>query len=262
MSKLCCTPTHSVDVTPCVLKMAEAKGGELYRADGVRILHDPYAPEMVEKYGRPGHTDEEVPPGHSRATDLDFRIDSPKAKDAQLLMQGFNPYADTVGPGIYGGIVKRDEAGKIVIGQQYQNHNPRPGPVYAGGGYTPMSKALRQGQQAVASLLDKFPDLVNEVSTGGATPLHMCGMGRDSQHVTAYIISRGGDCEAVDTYGYRPLHRMASNNLAIGAEALLEAGADPKAKTYHNETPLGIAQEARAHDVVAVLRQHLDRRLA
>ena len=30
---------------------------EHYRADGVRIQHDPYASGMAEKYGRPGETD-------------------------------------------------------------------------------------------------------------------------------------------------------------------------------------------------------------
>jgi len=80
-----------------------------YRKDGVRITHDPYAPGMADKYGTPGKTDNE----------------------------GFDPYADTVGPGIYGGIVKRDNDGQVLTGQQYQNHNPRPGPIYAGGGYTP-----------------------------------------------------------------------------------------------------------------------------
>merc|ERR1719502_2636088 len=70
-----------------------------YRADGVRITHDPYAKGMAEKYGAPGNTDAD----------------------------GFDPYADTVGPGIYGGTVQRDESGRVVIGKQYQNHNPRPG---------------------------------------------------------------------------------------------------------------------------------------
>jgi hypothetical protein len=31
----------------------------LYRADGVRIAHDPHAAGMREKYGAPGATDEE-----------------------------------------------------------------------------------------------------------------------------------------------------------------------------------------------------------
>merc|ERR1711966_546987 len=105
------------------------------RADGVRIQHDPYAPGMAEKYGAPGATDDE----------------------------GFDPYADSVGPGIYGGVVKRDESGRVIIGKQYQNHNPRPGPVYAGGGYTPVCKALGDNRQ-LSKLLDRHPDLVNDVS--------------------------------------------------------------------------------------------------
>ena len=87
----------------------------LIRHDGLKINYDPYAPEMVAKYGAPGKTDNE----------------------------GFDPYSDSVGPGIYGGRVKRDKTGEIVIGRQYQGHNSKPGPVYAGGGYTPMSNALR-----------------------------------------------------------------------------------------------------------------------
>lgn len=33
---------------------------EHYRADGVRITHDPFHPDMEAKYGRPGETDSEV----------------------------------------------------------------------------------------------------------------------------------------------------------------------------------------------------------
>jgi hypothetical protein len=194
---------------------------------GTRITHDPYAAGMAEKYGKPGKTDNE----------------------------GFDPYRDTVGPGIYGGIVKRDETGNVVIGKQYQNHNPRPGPLYAGGGYTPMSDALREGKKALKPLLDKYPDLANDISTGGATPLHMCGMGRDNQISTAYIIMRGGDVEALDTYGMTPMHRMASNNLGVGAAALLDAGADPSNPGKCGATPMQIAQQSEAHDVIRVLKE-------
>lgn len=208
---------------------ASAMATEYYRADGVRITHDPYMPGMVEKYGRPGQTDNE----------------------------GFDPYADTVGPGIYGGIVQRDpQTGEVVIGKQYQNHNPRPGPVYAGGGYTPVNNALRKGEASLQPLLDKYPDLVNDISTGGATPLHMCGMGRDNQRATAYLITRGADVEALDTYGMTPLHRMASNNLPIGAEALLQAGADPNNAGKCGATPLQIASESQARAVAEVIQRH------
>ena len=219
----------------CAAAMGESGGGECApyadmrrRDDGVKILHDPLAAGMVEKYGAPGETDDE----------------------------GFDPYADTVGPGIYGGIVKRDADGEIVIGRQYQDHNRRPGPVYAGGGYTPMSTAVHQGEEALRALLDRFPDLVNDVSTGGATPLHVCGMSQRGQRSTAYVIERGGNVEAVDTYGYRPLHRMASNNLATGAEALLAAGADVNAETWSGQTPLFVALSADAQEVADVIRRH------
>ena len=98
---------------------------EYYRADGVRMDFDPYSPGMAEKYGLPGSTDND----------------------------GFDPYADTVGAGIYGGSVKRDDNGEIVIGQQYQNHNERPGPVYDGKGYSLMSKAIQVGPEKVKEIL-------------------------------------------------------------------------------------------------------------
>lgn len=183
----------------------------------------------MAKYGAPGKTDNE----------------------------GFDPYADSVGPGIYGGRVQRDDAGNVVVGRQYQNHNPTPGPVYAGGGYTPTTQAVQSGEHALKELFDQFPDLVNEVSTGGATPLHMAGMSRRGEVSTQYLISKGGAVEALDTYGYTPLHRMASNNLAVGAKALLVAGADAGAETAGGETAVSIAKASGAKAVLNVLATYL-----
>ena len=190
---------------------------DYYRADGVRITHNPHDPEMVERYGKPGQTDRE----------------------------GFDPYADSVGPGIYGGVVERDSAGEIVIGGQYQNHNPKPGPVYAGGGYTPVNSALKDADR-LDSLLEKYPDLVNDVSTGGAQPLHMCGMSQSNQDSVSTLLQHGADIEALDTYGMTPLLRMASNNLARGAAQLLEAGADPLYKGGARTSPLDCALQSNA----------------
>jgi hypothetical protein len=103
------TPTTRSATTSCRAAMSS-----YYRKDGVKITHDPFAPGMKEKYGAPGGTDNE----------------------------GFDPYADSVGAGIYSGTVQRAADGSVVIGKQYQGHNPRPGPVYSGGGYTPISEAI------------------------------------------------------------------------------------------------------------------------
>eukprot|EP00470_Lotharella_oceanica_P007452 CAMPEP_0170197448 /NCGR_PEP_ID=MMETSP0040_2-20121228/66437_1 /TAXON_ID=641309 /ORGANISM="Lotharella oceanica, Strain CCMP622" /LENGTH=201 /DNA_ID=CAMNT_0010447123 /DNA_START=63 /DNA_END=668 /DNA_ORIENTATION=+ len=172
--------------------------------------------------------------------------------------EGFDPVADTVGPGIYGGKVKVDaKTGKVVWGQQYQNHNKAPGPVYAGTGYTAMTQALREGKSAIDAVLKKDPKAINEITTGGATPLHMCGMSHRGQMSTAYVIEMGGEIEALDTYGYTPLHRMASNDLHVGAKALLEAGANAFKKTKYGEDAMTIAVQSRAYSVLKVLKEHL-----
>lgn len=54
------------------IAMSMSENSIYVRSDGLTISYDPYAPEMIEKYGAPGATDSE----------------------------GFNPYTDTVGPGI------------------------------------------------------------------------------------------------------------------------------------------------------------------
>ncbi|GAX11066.1 hypothetical protein FisN_2Lh603 [Fistulifera solaris] len=199
--------------------MAQKQENEYYRADGVRITHDPYAPGMAEKYGLPGETNPE----------------------------GFDPYADTVGPGIYGGSVERYEDGTIVIGQQYQNHNHRLGPVYDGRGYSLMSRAIHAGPEKVKAILADYPELREEISTGGARPLHMCGMSQKGQLCTQALIDAGADLHAQDTYGYTPMHRMASNNLAIGGEALARAGVDPNTRIDGaDSTAIEIAKRSRS----------------
>ncbi|KAL3803476.1 hypothetical protein HJC23_014024 [Cyclotella cryptica] len=219
---------HRPQTTSGLSQNMSTTNRDLYRHDGVRITHDPYAPGMAEKYGTPGNTDSE----------------------------GFDPYKDSVGPGIYGGIVqRRHESGEIVIGRQYQNHNPRPGPVYAGGGYAPSTLMLDDVAGKLNTLLEKFPDLVNDVTTGGAQPLHMCGMSRGKQRAVRALVERGADIEALDTYGMTPLHRMASNNLAEGARMLLEAGADVLHVGEVGETAASIARGSAAYDVLEVLEE-------
>ena len=57
-----------------------------------------------------------------------------------------------------------------------------------------------------------------------------------------------------------PLHRMASNNLPIGAQALLDAGADPTNRGEVRQTALEIARSSAARDVIAVLKKAGDKR--
>lgn len=130
--------------------------------------------------------------------------------------------------------------------------------MYDGNGYSLMSRAISAGPEKVKEILNDFPMLANEISTGGATPLHTCGMSKRGQRSTQVLIDHGADIHAIDTYGYNALHRMASNNLEIGGEALIKAGVDPYAKTgepYAGDSPVGIAKSSRAIQFLMMLQR-------
>jgi len=119
-----------------------------------------------------------------------------------------------------------------------------------------MSRAVQVGPEKVKEILRDFPELKEEISTGGARPLHMCGMSSRNQYSTRALIDAGADVHAQDTYGYTPLHRMASNNLAAGGEALVQAGVDPNAPVEGaDSTPIEIARRSRAIDFLMAMQR-------
>ena len=119
-----------------------------------------------------------------------------------------------------------------------------------------MSRAIHAGPKKVKELLSDFPYLKEEVSTGGARPLHICGMSQRGQLSTQVLIDAGADLYTQDTYGYTALHRMASNNLAIGGEALVKAGMNPNASMDGaDSTPIDIAKPSRAIDFLMAMQK-------
>ena len=206
-----------------------------------------------------------------------------------LAHPGLDAESDSVGPGIYGGVVERNADGSAVIGQQYEQHNPRPGPVYAGGGYTAFNAAVRAGADAVTAFLREeeenrgdgsmlLPFLCEE-STGGATPLHICGMTEGAQHSAATIVAAlsssaasslssssstsperilSETLEKRDLWGYTPLQRCATNNLAVAAEVLINAGASHTSGSGVDgtgESARDLARRLRSFAVLRVFQQ-------
>ncbi|KAL3794026.1 hypothetical protein HJC23_008914 [Cyclotella cryptica] len=181
--------------------------------------NDPYAPGIAEAYG----------------------LTSPPTSQ-----HGFDPSADTVGPSIYGGSVHRDASGAVLYSHLAHDHH-KPGPLYDGRGYSLMARAIHAGKDKVAALLRDFPQLVEEVGTGGARPLHVCGMSVRGQDSVRTLVEAGADVHALDSYNYNALHRMASNDLEIGAQILVEAGLDPNGVVEGaDSTPIEIARRQRS----------------
>ena len=163
---------------------------------------------------------------------------------------GWNLPMDVVGAGVYGGIVKRDAEGVIVIGDEWPENNRAPpahNPVHATGpyldysrltaenrGYTSIANVIMSGNAlALEKLLESATaehkhKLANLVMTGGARPLHMCGMSRggDSSPLIRVLIAAGADVNAKDNYELTPMDRLASNSVA-GNKLLLKHGAVP-----------------------------------
>ena len=105
----------------------------------------------------------------------------------------------------------------------------------------------------------------DEVTTGGATPLHVCGMSQAGQRCTALIAQAragmGCDVDARDTWGYTALQRHATNNLGVGAQALLEAGASHTvpsgfADSGTRDSARQLALRLRAFACLKVFQQH------
>ena len=107
------------------------------------------------------------------------------------------------------------------------------------------------------------PELAFEVTTGGATPLHVCAMSPRGQHSMKILLqaraAAEADVDAIDTWGYTALQRCATNNVATGAQALLDAGADhlrPSGLEGRGDSARQLARRLRAFSTLRAFQQH------
>lgn len=166
------------------------------------------------------------------------------------LMIGWNLPADVVGAGVYGGMVKRDGDGRVVVGDEWPEDNRAPpahNPVHSIGpyldfskltdenrGYTKIAHLIMKGDSSkLASLLkaageEQAKKLANLVMSGGARPLHMCGMSRggDSSELIRVLLDAGAEVNAKDNYEMTAMDRLSSNAVS-GNELLRRHGGLP-----------------------------------
>merc|ERR1712098_241884 len=63
-------------------------------------------------------------------------------------------------------------------------------------------------------------------------------MGSMKSNMMKVILSLGADVDAVDNYGFSPLHHAVQNELISKVVVLLKAGANVNAQDFNRNTPL------------------------
>ena len=147
------------------------------------------------------------------------------------LQIGWNLPMDVVGAGVYGGIVKRDADGGILIGDEWPENNRAPpahNPVHSTGpfldfskltagnrGYTHIASVIMSGDASKLNTLfesisseEERRKLANLVMTGGARPLHVCGMSRggDASELIKTLVKHGANVNAKDNCVHLSTH--------------------------------------------------------
>ena len=121
--------------------------------------------------------------------------------------------------------------------------------------YTPVVAAATAGDLAtVRAAVDKDPSLLKVKGWENQTLLHVA-VGQNHQNVTAYVLDKGADVNAVTTEGLTPLHMAAQNgNIAI-ITLLLEREAKIDALDVKGWSPLDRAIKWEHPDAADFLRQ-------
>jgi uncharacterized protein len=110
-----------------------------------------------------------------------------------------------------------------------------------------------QAPAAMEALLALKPDLEIVSQNGLAvTPLQSALAASNVSGAMA-LITAGADLEASASQGWRPIHYCAAHNLPEVARELLQRGADRNTVTPDGKTALQLAEEAGAHEVLALL---------
>ncbi len=239
----------------------EAAGDQgAWEAD-VRALHDIYA-EFRQ------HLDVLGDEGVQRAV-LSYRQSSQPAVIARRLLNAFTHDAYHTGQiqylrALQGVPVDRLFTavwdGNVARQREILDANPQLINAYNGDGWTPLQVAAFAGQpEAVGLLLDRGAN-VNARSRNdeGNTALHGAAAGWQPARraaVATLLLARGADLEAADAEGNTPLHLAAQVDAADVIKLLLRQGAAVNARRGDGKTPLGAAVGAGRTGAADLLRR-------
>lgn len=109
-------------------------------------------------------------------------------------------------------------------------------------GWTPLHSATRSGDEAMVELLLSAGAKANVFTEEKkCTPLHIAVEVGPGKALVQLLLDSGADVNALDEYGWTPLHIAVAAKFESISITLLDAGADPNLSGYFNETALHMA---------------------
>ena len=118
---------------------------------------------------------------------------------------------------------------------------------------TQIHDAVSDGDlEAVMSLLDEDPALINGRNTDGMTPLNLAAI-NGNYEIVKELLRRNADIHIGDVDNSQPIHLAAVSGNVQVAELILASGADINEQDNNGTTPLGFAVGRRQTDMTRYL---------
>jgi ankyrin repeat protein len=131
--------------------------------------------------------------------------------------------------------------------------------AFTADGFTPLGLAAFFGQADAARTLldhDADPNIASQNAMRVA-PLHSA-VAAQRLDISAELLRRGADVNAVQADDFTPLHEAAQNGQVAMIELLLAHGADLTARKSDGQTPLDVAEAHGQAAAAALLRERVE----